>query len=66
MQNIDILINNAGFGVFGNFDQTPLDRELELIDINIVAVHTLTKLFLQKFKTGGINGVVCRCVEHGY
>ena len=49
-ENIDILINNAGFGVFGNFDQTPLDRELELIDINIVAVHTLTKLFLQKFK----------------
>ena len=49
-ENIDILINNAGFGVFGNFDQTPLDRELALIDINIVAVHTLTKLFLQKFK----------------
>lgn len=49
-ENIDILINNAGFGVFGSFDQTPLDRELELIDINIVAVHTLTKLFIQKFK----------------
>lgn len=48
--NIDILINNAGFGVFGMFDSTPLDRELEMIDTNIVAVHTLTKLFLQKFK----------------
>ena len=48
--NIDILINNAGFGVFGTFDKTPLDKELEMIDTNIVAVHTLTKLFLQKFK----------------
>ncbi|MBQ2407822.1 MAG: SDR family oxidoreductase [Bacilli bacterium] len=48
--NINILINNAGFGVFGTFDKTPLDKELEMIDTNIVAVHTLTKLFLQKFK----------------
>ena len=48
--NIDILINNAGFGVFGTFDKTPLDKELEMIDTNIISVHTLTKLFLQKFK----------------
>ena len=48
--NIDLFINNAGFGVFGEFDETPLDKELEMIDINIIAVHTLTKLFLQKFK----------------
>ena len=48
--DIDIVINNAGFGVFGPFDSTYLDKELEMIDTNIVAVHTLTKLFLQKFK----------------
>lgn len=48
--NIDLFINNAGFGVFGEFDETPLDKELEMIDTNIIAVHTLTKLFLQKFK----------------
>ncbi len=47
--NIDILINNAGFGVFGKFTETDLDRELEMIDVNIKAVHILTKLFLQKF-----------------
>ncbi len=46
-KNIDILINNAGFGLFGNFIETSLDRELEMINLNIVAVHILTKLFLQ-------------------
>ena len=50
---IDILINNAGFGVFGKFTETDLDRELEMIDVNIKAVHILTKLFLQKFVKRG-------------
>ncbi len=46
---IDMLINNAGFGLFGRFEQTDLDRELEMIDVNIKAVHILTKLFLRDF-----------------
>ena len=45
--NIDILINNAGFGLFGKFYETDLNRELEMINTNIVAVHLLTKLFLR-------------------
>ncbi len=49
-EDIDILINNAGFGIFGKFDQTNLDKELEMIDVNVKAVHVLTKLFLQDFK----------------
>lgn len=47
---IDLLINNAGFGVFGNFSETKLDDELDMIDLNIKAVHTLTKLFLKVFR----------------
>lgn len=47
--DIDILINNAGFGVFGSFNNTSLDRELEMIDTNIKAVHILTKLYLKEF-----------------
>ena len=47
---VDILINNAGFGVFGAFDGTDLDKELTMIDTNVKAVHTLTKLFLKEFK----------------
>lgn len=48
-ENIDILINNAGFGLFGLFLETSLDRELEMIDLNIKAYHILTKLFLKDF-----------------
>ena len=48
-ENIDILINNAGFGMFGEFINTNLDKELDMIDVNIKAVHALTKLFLTEF-----------------
>ncbi len=44
---IDLLINNAGFGVFGEFTQTSLNKELEMIDTNIKAMHILMKLFLK-------------------
>lgn len=49
-EKIDILINNAGFGLFGNFEKTKLDTELDMIDLNIKTVHTLTKLFLKDFR----------------
>lgn len=48
-ENIDILINNAGFGDAGNFSETSLDKELNMIDLNIKAYHILTKLFLKDF-----------------
>ena len=48
--NVDILINNAGFGLFGKFYETDINRELEMINTNIVAVHLLTKLFLRDMK----------------
>lgn len=45
--DVDILINNAGFGTFGNFIETDLDKEISLINTNITAVHILTKLYLK-------------------
>ena len=48
--SIDILINNAGFGEFGFFTETNLDKEISLINTNITAVHILTKLFLKDMK----------------
>lgn len=47
VENIDILINNAGFGTCGEFTETDLITELNMINTNVCAVHTLTKLFLQ-------------------
>ena len=45
----DILINNAGFGLYGEFTETSLTKELEMIDVNVKAVHILFKLFLKLF-----------------
>lgn len=47
---IDLLVNNAGFGTYGKFDEIDLDTEIRLINTNISAVHILTKLFLQDMK----------------
>lgn len=47
--NIDILVNNAGFGLIGEFNKTSIDKELSMINLNIKAVHLLTKLFLKDF-----------------
>ena len=49
-KEIDILINNAGFGDFGAFDETDLNKELSMIDTNIKAMHILSKLYLAEMK----------------
>ncbi|MBQ4128938.1 MAG: SDR family oxidoreductase [Ruminococcus sp.] len=46
---IDMLINNAGFGLAGDFVDTDLDTELQMVDTNVKALHTLTKLYLKDF-----------------
>ncbi|HXV15013.1 MAG TPA: SDR family oxidoreductase [Candidatus Krumholzibacteria bacterium] len=42
---IDVLVNNAGFGMYGLFHQSDLQTELDMIQVNIAAVVHLTKLF---------------------
>ena len=49
-KDIDILINNAGFGDCGYFSKTNLEKEISMINTNIVAYHVLTKLYLQDMK----------------
>ncbi len=49
-ENIEILINNAGFGLYGDFLSTSLEKELDMVDLNIKTTHILTKLFLNDFK----------------
>lgn len=46
-ENIDVLINNAGLGTCGRFTDTSLEKEQQIIDTNITALHTLMKLFLK-------------------
>ena len=64
--NIDILINNAGFGLFGLFQDTDLDRELEMIDLNIKAYHILTKLFLKDFVKSNKGYILNVCSSAGF
>ena len=55
--DVRIVVNNAGFGKVGDSFVLPLEEELEMIDTNIVAVHTLTKLFAKTMIKGNILNV---------
>ena len=55
--NPEIVINNAGFGRVGLFSSIDLDNEISMIQTNILAVQTLTKLFAQSMKNGVILNV---------
>jgi short-subunit dehydrogenase len=45
--NVDLLINNAGFGLVGRFMELPLERQLEMIQLNVTSLVHLTHLFLK-------------------
>ena len=64
--DIDILINNAGFGLFGTFDETDLNRELEMIDLNVTTYHILTKLFLIDFLKKETGYILNVCSSAGF
>lgn len=44
---VEFLVNNAGFGAYGKFCDVELERELRLIDTNIKALHILMKLYIR-------------------
>ena len=54
---VDYLVNNAGFGLYGEFLETQLEQEMNMIDVNIKALTIMTKLFLPdmvKRRRGGV------------
>lgn len=58
VKNVDILINNAGFGDCGNFSKTSLEKEIAMINTNVVAYHTLMKLYLIDMKKKGTGKIL--------
>ena len=57
---VDVLINNAGFGLLGKFDELSVEKQLEMIQLNISALTELTHAFLPKMiqrNTGKIMNV---------
>jgi len=45
---VDVLINNAGIGSYGYLFETDLDREMALINLNMVCLYKMTRLFLDE------------------
>lgn len=45
--HVDVLVNNAGMGEYGYFTETNLEKELEIIQLNIAAMIHLTKLYVR-------------------
>lgn len=47
--DVEVVINNAGFGDLGDFDQTDIEKEMAMIDTNIKGLHMMTKEYLKVF-----------------
>ena len=56
-EKIDIVINNAGYGIFGDYEMDNIDREMNMIDLNVKCLHILTKLFINNKNTKYIMNV---------
>jgi uncharacterized protein len=55
---IDVLVNNAGFGALGQFDELDPQRQLDMIQVNVTAVVELTHLFLQGMIARNAGGIL--------
>lgn len=55
---IDLLVNNAGFGARGEFWNLPLDRQLQMIKLNVEAVTELTHLLVGPMITRGGGAII--------
>lgn len=56
-EEIDVVINNAGFGVFGDYEYDTLNKEMNMVDLNVKCLHILTKLFVNNKSTKRILNV---------
>jgi short-subunit dehydrogenase len=56
--NIDVLVNNAGQGLFGKFIETDLEEEMTIVQLNICSLVTLTKLFVKDMLQRGAGKIL--------
>ncbi len=56
--DIDLLVNNAGFGLYGLFDESDLARNTAMIEVNIAALVKLTHLYLPGMRGRGRGGIL--------
>jgi short-subunit dehydrogenase len=55
---IDLLVNNAGFGLYRNSKDLPLEGESKMIAVNVSALHALTRLFIAPLEDRGGGTIV--------
>jgi uncharacterized protein len=55
---VDVLINNAGFGTFGHFAELDIEREVDEIELNVVALLRLTRAALGVMETRGAGAIL--------
>jgi short-subunit dehydrogenase len=56
--NVDVLVNNAGFGLHGAFAELPLKRQMEIVQVNISALVEMTGLFLPEMLQRNRGGIL--------
>lgn len=57
-RQVDVLVNNAGFGFRDDFLEIPLEKQLDMIRVNVAALTALTHLFLPGMIDRGSGGVL--------
>jgi short-subunit dehydrogenase len=55
---VDVLVNNAGFGIYGRFADTAWERERDMLELDIVALTHLTKLFVKPMLARGFGRIL--------
>jgi uncharacterized protein len=55
---ISMLVNNAGLGVYGRFAETELQQELQMLQVNLLSLVALTKLFLKPMLDRGAGRIL--------
>jgi short-subunit dehydrogenase len=55
---VDLLVNNAGFGTFGRFAELPVEKEIEEIELNVVALMRLSRAILPSLVQRRAGGVI--------
>jgi short-subunit dehydrogenase len=63
---VEILVNNAGFGVYEDFVESDRERELEMTEVNVMAVVDLTSRFLPGMVERGRGAVINTCSTAGF
>jgi len=63
---IDVLINNAGIGTYGYLHETDMDKELRMININVVALYKMTRYFLDYMKAKKAGTIINICSNSSF